>query len=66
MRLEFANENKTTYGINPHNFGSSRYSYRPVIITIHSFLPWICMKKNLMVTLLISGPTQHDWTLMYS
>ncbi|KAL6499113.1 hypothetical protein OROHE_026287 [Orobanche hederae] len=46
-------------GFNPHSSLSSKYSCWPVILVIYNLPPWLIMKrKHMMLTLLISGPTQ--------
>ena len=45
-------------GFNPFSSLSSRYSYWLVMLITYNLPPWLCMKKNIMLTLLILGPKQ--------
>ncbi|XP_021729883.1 uncharacterized protein LOC110696857 [Chenopodium quinoa] len=46
-------------GMNPFGTLSTQYSTWPVLLTIYSLPPWLCMKSRyIMLSLLISGPKQ--------
>jgi len=45
-------------GFNPFGNMSTTYSIWPVILAVYNLPPWKCMKSpNLLLSLLISGPT---------
>lgn len=46
-------------GINPHKTLNTTYSCWPVLLVTYNLPPWLCMKRKfMMLTLLISGPSQ--------
>ncbi|XP_057746568.1 uncharacterized protein LOC130965827 [Arachis stenosperma] len=48
-------------GFNPYKTMSSRYSIRPVVLTIYNLPPWDCMKQHfMMLSLLIPGPSSPN------
>jgi hypothetical protein len=50
----------STDGMNPFAKRSSKHSTWPVILTIYNLPPWLMQKrKYILLTILISGPTQH-------
>jgi Transposase family tnp2 len=54
LRLELCTDD-----MNPYGNMSSHHSTWSVLLCIHNFPPWLCMKrKYMMLSLLISGPKQ--------
>ena len=47
-----------TVGMNPFGNLSSQHSTWPILLVIYNLSPWLCMKRYIMLSLLLSGPKQ--------
>lgn len=56
----------STDGMNPFSIQSTNHSTWPVMLLNYNMPPTMCMKaENIMLTMLIPGPTARTTTLMY-
>lgn len=56
----------STDGMNPFSIQSTNHSTWPVMLVNYNMPPTMCMKaENIMLTMLIPGPTARTTTLMY-